>query len=156
MKLIKTFFLSASLLLFSINISAQEDCNKILFLHLQFIKGTPKLISMNLVDGKLKIPKNNLPEKSGYSFLVLSNQNKILYKDNFDDPNESVYEYPGDNGEIKRTVIRKDTLYISIRVPYSENISKITMFKTGAEPTSSSFETIYELNVNHSLIKEGN
>ena len=90
---------------------------KYFFLHFHFINGTPELISMNVVNGKMKTYKNDFPEKPRYTYEIVSDQKEILYKNNFDDPTENIYEYPSDNGEIKRIAIKKDTVYYSIRVP---------------------------------------
>ncbi len=158
-KEVKTWYLFAFLFLFAINVFAQKENNKILFMEFRFIKGIPQLISMTAVNSKLKTRKENLASNQGYSFEVLSGQEKILYKNNFENPAEIIYEYPGENGAIKKTEIKRDSANVTLRVPYSGDIDKVILYRnTGEKSLSKTSENSssqkYEFRIDHSLIKE--
>ena len=159
MKPIKYFFIALFFILFALNVFAQKKNDRIFFLEFRFVKGTPQLVGMTAVKGKLKTRKGEAVLKPGYSFEVLSKENKILYKNSIENPAETVYEYPGENGEIKRTEIKKDTVNVTIRVPYCTNIDKVILYKVvDASALSKSSNTSpnekYEFTIDHTLIKK--
>ena len=158
MKNVKTFLLTAFLILFAINVTAQKKSNKILFLNFRFVKGMPELFSMTAVNGKLKTRKGKSVSKQGYSFKVLSKQEKVLYKNSFENPAGRSYEYPGENGEIKRAEIKQDTVNLTLRIPYCASIDKVILYKNANEGTlsKSSSNEKFEFQINHGLIKKEN
>jgi hypothetical protein len=161
MKKIITLLLTVILILFAMDAFAQDKNGGILFLEFRFIKGTPKLISMTAVKGKLKTRKDILTSNQEYSFEVLSNQKKVLYKNSFENPAEISYEYPGENGEIKRAEMKRDTVNFSLRIPYSADIDKIILYRESGEKTLLKTTGIssgekFEFRVDHALIKKEN
>lgn len=156
MKNIITPLIIAVSILFVSNVSAQKKNSKILFLEFRFIKGTPQLVGMTTVKGKLKTRKGDTLLKPGYTFEVLSKTSKVVYKNSIDNPVETVYEYPGENGEIKRAQIKQDTVNVTIRTPYCSSIDKIILYKVdGAKALAkTSAKEKYEFKIDHALIKK--
>ena len=156
MKTINKYLLTGVLLFFAVNCFAQNKTGKILFLDFQFINGVPQLTGMIAVKGKLKTRKEDAANRPGISLQVLSASNKLLYKNIIDNPDDVFYEYPGQNNEIKRTELKRDTANITIRVPYSTDIYKIILqrISAGESLSKSSASAKYEFPINHSLIKQ--
>ncbi len=159
MKKIKASLFTIAVLLVITNSLAQDKSNGILFLEFSFIKGTPRLISMKAVKGKLKNRKNVQASNKEYLFEVFSDHKSMLYKNSFENPAETIYEYPGDNGEIKRTKIKRDTANIILRIPYSPEINKIIIYKNVSSTAllkhtnETSYEK-FEFPITHSLIEK--
>lgn len=158
MKNIKVILLTAFLILISISVFAQKKNDKILFVNFRFVKGTPELVSMTAVKGKLKTRKDNSKSEHGYSFEVVSKQKKVLYKNNFENPVEASFEYPGENGEIKRAEIKQDTVNVTLRMPYCSSIDKIILYNYTNEKSLSKTSSgkKYEFQINHGSIKKEN
>lgn len=135
----------------------QSTDNKILFLDFKFVKGNPELIGMTTVAGKLKIHKNIPRLNNGIEFATLSSADNSLYQNTIEDPTECVYEYPAGEGKIGRTTIKQDTVYLTLRVPYSLAIEKIrlnVLNKTMQlnKSSASSNQNIYEFSIDHNKI----
>ena len=88
----------------------------------------------------------------------MSKQKKVLYKNNFENPAETSYEYPGENGEIKRAEIKQDTVSVTLRMPYCSSMDKIILYNYSDEKSlsKSSSNKKYEFQINHGLIKKEN
>ena len=158
MKVNKIIILAA-LLCFTLNVSAQKKNDKILFLEFKFENGKPELTGMTSVKGKLKIRKQKKQNDNGTAVEVLSKKNKILFTDVIENPANAVYEYPGDNGEIKRAEAKSDVQTFFVRVPYCSSIEKVILYdninstslqKNSAAPGGKKFE----FKINHGLIKK--
>ena len=151
--------ISAALLCFAANVSAQNNKGKILFLEFKIENGKPELTGMTAVKGKLKISKQKKQKDNGMAVEVLSKKNKILFTDVIENPTNAVFEYPGDNGEINRAEVKSDSQTFVVRVPYCEAIEKVILYnnKNGIslqKNNSSTNAEKFEFKINHGLIKK--
>jgi hypothetical protein len=153
----KNYFTIALLLFITGVFLAQVNDSKILFLEFRFIKGEPELLGMELVKGFLKTTKSVHIQGEGIAYSLVSSGNQLLYKYVTDDPSDGVYEYPADNGKFGRTTIKKDTVNLTLRVPYSSAIDKIILNKISGEKSllkssGKSTQSGYEFRIDHNKI----
>jgi hypothetical protein len=115
----------------------------------KYVDGKPELISIYAVEGKLKRNRTLPRIYEGIIFSTLSAGDSILYQNAAENPSESIYEYPGENGSIGRTVVKHDSISFTLRVPYSTAAEKIRLelpiknksaLKTAAASNTNSFE----------------
>ena len=153
----KRKYMAVIIILFFCGKMFSQSTDKILFLDFKFVKGNPELVGMEAVEGKLKIRKNIPMLNNGIEFTTLSSSDNILYQNTTEDPTECVYEYPAGDGKIGRTAIKQDTVYLTLRVPYSSTIEKIRLnvlnkTKQLNKSSESSNQNIYEFSIDHNKI----
>jgi hypothetical protein len=124
----RLFFIALTFLMFS-NTYSQKKSNGILFLEFKFDNGIPQLISTTLTKGKLKTRKSLRTNNQEFSLEVISKKSNVLYKTSVADPSTATYEYPGENGEIKRAEIKQDVQTVTVRIPYCSSVDKVILYK---------------------------
>ena len=136
--------------------SCAQEGNRILFLTFQFVKGEPHLVDMVSVKGELKTSKMKKQMPDEISFNVLSGNDVSLYSGYVADPTDQHLEYAGDNNQIGRVEVKKDSAETVIRIPYSADIQKVILKKpVSAESLQKKSGTgTYTFNIDHSLIKK--
>ncbi len=154
----KTIVATLSIILF-INTNAQFKNDRILFVEFEYVNGKPKIINMKTTGGKLKTGKQTNKIEQDLYFEALTKEKELLYTSTINDPTKTVYEYAGENGEIKSTTVQSDNKIFFIRLPYNEAVNKLVIYKTNAEDklnktAQSSSRNKFEFLINHAEIKK--
>ena len=116
----------------AISASAAEG-HRIVFLNLTMIDGVVRLDNINIVPGKLKIPRQLAKVPGHILFTVLDNEQSRLYEGVVKDPSNVRYEYAGEDGQLKSKWVVSDSVSFSVRMPYQEGI-RSTRFSIIPEP----------------------
>ncbi len=140
-----------------LNTNAQLKNDRILFVEFEYVNGIPEIINMKTTSGKLKTGKQTNKFKQDFYFEALTKENELFYMSTINDPAKTVYEYPGENGEIKSTTVQSNNKIFYIRLPYNEAVNKLIVYKTNLEnklnkesqnPSRNKFEFL----INHAAI----
>lgn len=139
----------------AVNTSGQDKKNEILFVEFNFQNGSPEIVKMEVFPGKLKQPRKKRKINTEYSFEALSKKNNVLYSAAIENPDKLVYEYPSENGEIKRAEISRENKNAIIRLPYCSQLEKIVLYKNSAGPSLKKAVTDkFEFVIKHADIKK--
>lgn len=110
----------------------QKQSDKMIFIKVKFAGDKPAELNYEILEGRVKIPKLRTFNQGDIYYELISNDESLIYEGTVADPSTQIYEYTGDNGEIKSVEVKQDSSEVIIRANLNEKISKINLYKIPA------------------------
>lgn len=123
-------FLTACLM--PVGVSAGGD--RIAFLNIRMVRGEPVLEGIEVVEGRLKIPKRlHLGREKLYCEVKDAAGNRI-FETVVPDPSVRRLEYVDGDGTLHSKIVTEDDAFISIRIPYDEAARTLEIYSIDTPP----------------------
>ena len=108
--------------------------DRIAFINIRMVGGEPVLESVEIVEGKLKIPKKLHLGREKLYCEVIDASGESIFETVVPDPSIQRFEYADEDGRLHSKVVNLEEAYISIRIPYDEAARTLEIYRVEASP----------------------
>ena len=112
--------------------SAGND--RIAFLDIRMVGGEMTLEGIEVVEGRLKIPRRLNLRKGGLYCEVLDISGNRIFETVVPDPSRRRIEYADKEGRLHAQEVTVEDAFISIRIPYDESAHTIEIYRIDTSP----------------------
>lgn len=100
------------------------------------VEGELTLESVEVVEGRLKIPKTLHPGKGKLYCEVLDVSGKPIFETIIPDPSIHRFEYADEDGTLHSKTVTREDAFISIRMPYDPAARTLEIYRIDTLPGS--------------------
>lgn len=132
--LVSLIILSFCLTAWAAEPGLKAPADQILYVHLKKVGGHITLDSMQVVPGKLKVPKQLGLREGDLRVSVRSSTGTLLSEAATPDPGIVRLEYADEQGQLKTITQVRDSVHFTVRVPYGPEVHSLDFARIARSP----------------------